>query len=139
MAFRILSKGEKGVNSCKIDGDVVSLQHQTVHPKLAPRATGQRISLLWRFNFAGVTRLELLELAARSLVITFRSPFKTLDAPVQSDWDNVTFDVRKWIDDEKRKPVNKVEAVKSVFSQMTDEQKAEFLRSIGISEDSDEE
>lgn len=135
MAFRILSKGEKGVNSCKIDGDVVSLQHQTVHPKLAPRATGQRISLNWKFDFTDVTRLELLELAARSLVITFRAPFKNLDEPKESDWDNVTFGVRKWIDDEKRKPVNKVEAVKSVFAQMTPEQKAEFLKSIGVDAD----
>lgn len=138
MAFRILSKGEKGVNSCQITGDVVKLQHQTVHPKLAPRATGQRISLTWSFNFAEVTRLELLELAARSLVITFRAPFKTLDNPQESDWDNVEFDVRKWIDDEKRKPKDKVQVAKSLFESLTEEQKAELLKTLGVDNDSEE-
>lgn len=139
MAFRILSKGEKGVNSCKIDGDVVSLQHQTVHPKLAPRATGQRISLSWKFNFTDVTRLELLELAARSLVITFRSPFKTLDAPTESDWDNVEFNVRKWIDDEKRKPVDKKAVAKAAFEALTDAQKADLIAALGLKDGNDDD
>lgn len=139
MAFRILSKGEKGVNSVKIDGDVVSIQHQTVHPKLAPRATGMRISLHWRFNFAGVTRAELLELAARSLVITFRAPFKTLDNPLPSDWDDKEFNVREWIDNEKRRPKDKVAVAKSLFEGLTAEQKRELLASIGIDADIDEE
>lgn len=132
MAFRILLKGEKGVNSCKIDGDVVTLQHQTVHPKLAPRETGERISLTWHFDFTDVSRNELLELAARSLVITMRAPFKTLDAPSPSDWDDKTFDVREWIDNEKRKPADKLANARKAFQNLSEDEKAALLEQLGL-------
>ena len=139
MAFRILLKGEKGSNSVKTVGDVVEMQHQTVHPKLAPRATGQRIMLHWSFNFADVSRVELMELAARSLVITMRAPFKTLDAPVPTDWDFKQFDVREWIDNEKRKPVDKVAATAKLVNSMTAAERAALLAQLTAGDDSDEE
>jgi len=138
MDFRILSKGEKGVNSVKTDGDVVSMQHQTVHPKIAPRATGQRIMLHWTFDFANVSRLELLELAARSLVITFRAPFKTLDEPKVEDWDGKTFNVREWIDNEKRQPQDKVAKARKAFDGLSKEQIKELLADMNIDADIDE-
>ena len=139
MDFRILSKGEKGVNKIMTADDVVRMDHQTVHPKLAPRATGMRIMLEWIFDFHNVTRLELLELAARSLVITFRAPFKTLDEPKVEDWDGKTFNVREWIDNEKRKPVDKKLVAASAFKAMSVAEQQEFLKSIGVEiEETDE-
>jgi hypothetical protein len=117
--FKILSKGEKGINSIKVDGDVVTMQHQTVHPKIAPRKTGQRIMLTWTFDFSKVSRAELIGLASRSLVITMRAPFKALDAPQPEDWDNKTFVVRDWLDYERRQPVDKVAKVRKIFEGLT--------------------
>ena len=138
MDFRILSKGEKGVNKIMTADDVVRMDHQTVHPKLAPRATGMRIMLHWTFDFANVSRLELLELAARSLVITFRAPFKTLDEPKVEDWDGKTFNVREWIDNEKRQPQDKVAKARKAFDGLSKDQIRELLADMNIDAEIDE-
>jgi hypothetical protein len=130
--FTILSKDDAASNSVKIAGDVVSLQHATVHPKIAPQSAGQRIQFEWHFDFTDVTREELMEIASRSLVITMRAPFKTLDNPTPEDWNGKRFGVRTWIDDEKRQPQDKVAKTRKLMESLTPEQKEQLLKDLGL-------
>jgi hypothetical protein len=132
MTFLILSSDEKATVGTTIEGDTATVHHATVHPKLAPAESKTRIQLTWHFDFADVSREELMEIASRSLVITMRAPFKTLDAPTPEDWNDKTFDVREWLDTERRKPADKVANAKKAFEGLTEDQKTDLLSKLGL-------
>ena len=127
MSFLILSSDEKATVGTTTSGDVATVQHATVHPKLAPTESKTRIQLTWHFDFANVTREELMSIASRSLVISMRGPFKTLDAPTPEDWNDKTFNVREFIDTERRQPRDKVADARKAIAGLTEAQKADLL------------
>lgn len=127
MNFVILSSDEKAEVGTVINNDIATVKHATVHPKLAPATTKRRIQFTWHFDFTDVTRAELMEIASRSLVITMRAPFKTLDEPRPEDWNDKTFNVREWLDTERRQPADKVANAKKAFDKLSDEQKQAIL------------
>lgn len=130
--FTILSSDEKATIGTTVHNDVATVQHATVHPKLAPADTKRRIQLTWHFDYNGVSRDELCELASRSLVITMRAPFKTLDAPEASEWDGRTFNVREWLDTERRQPADKVGSAKKAFDKLSEAERQNLLKELGV-------
>lgn len=128
--FQVLLKDEAGQTGVKIVDDVVSMQHSTTHPVLAPAKSGERIQFQWHFDFENVSRSELMELASRSLVITMRAPFKNLEKPEPADWNDARFKIREWIDEQKRKPQDKVAKARKALESLSDEEKKAILASL---------
>lgn len=128
MSWNILQNGKKATESVKVEGDVATIQHATVHPVVAPKSKGQRIQLTWTFGYTGVTRKELIELATKTLVIAKRVPFKALDNPDPKDWNGAKFEVRTYLDEERRQPVDLPALVLASLQKLPADVAAEIVR-----------
>src|SRR5262245_30319819 len=97
--LKVLKKGEGGNTAIEISGEQVTKHHKTSHDSL-PKGAG--FQLTWKFNFAGVTREQLLRLATETMCISLRPKFKhygfdddgrfVATDEQMSEWDGFTFD-----------------------------------------------
>jgi hypothetical protein len=138
MPFNIISSDDVADNSVTIDDNIVVMNHTSVHPIHAPAESKRRIQLTWRFDFEGVTRDELLDLAAKHLVIAMRTKFKAADGQPRKrgetvllaspdDWSDRLFSIRDYIDTEKRAPRDAAKEVKNLVAGMSAEKRAALL------------
>ena len=130
--FTIITSDEKATVGTTVHNDVATVQHATVHPKLAPTESKTRIQLTWRFDFKDVSRDELCEIASRSLVITMRAPFKTLDNPSPEEWNGKQFNVREWLDTERRQPADKVGNARKAIEKLSEAERLALLEALGV-------
>lgn len=127
--FNMVRKGEKATKTCAVDTnehDMVTMQHTSIHPEF-PKDS--RAVLTWRFNFDDVKESELLELAAKHLVIQMRVKFKNTKKPKPEEWDGREFSVRDYIDNEKRTAKDPVKTLIEQLKALSPEQRAIILGS----------
>lgn len=72
--MKIVDSKTGGEKTTVVNGDVVTMQHTTFN-----RATDSHYAMTTSFDFAGVSRDAILKLAAETLVIRWRTAFKTAD------------------------------------------------------------
>lgn len=94
----ILKKGETESRSTTTVGDKVTLHHVTEHSKDKP------VVMDWTFDFTDISRVKLMELASRSLVIDCRNSWKKLKEveAFKPDQTAQTFSVKELLNKQKR-------------------------------------
>lgn len=119
--MKIIKQGEKADRSVKVSGDVVTRKHVTLN-----KATSAEYQLEWSFDFAEVTKEELMTLASRSIVIALRPEFKIALSAELPSWEAKTFSVREYLDSE-RATIPASDKVKRLLDKMSVEQRQAIL------------
>lgn len=135
MALQKVLKGEKKNAPVRdvVDGDTLSKTHVTQHNTLGDVLT------TWHFDFANVSRRELIVLAGRSLVISLRGRFKAAKVADAEKWDGRTINVREWLDTKRREKVSRADKAKALMGSATAEEKRAMLEMLRAAlEDSEE-
>jgi len=96
-----------GEKATIVKGDVVIMQHTTLH-----KATDTNYAMTTTFDFAGVSRDDILKCAAEMLLIRWRTAFKNSEAVDESS-DNQTVKVVEMLA-KGRKKLSKTEKVKKL-------------------------
>ena len=114
-----LKVGETGNKSTDVDGNLVTCVHKTVHKSLNK---GECYQLNWTLDFSDMTQEQILAAAAEHFIIKIRRGFGKVDKPKNDDWNNVTFDVAKYI----KTRTSKVDRLVKTLADFSDEQLAEM-------------
>lgn len=128
--MHIVKQGEKGRRETIVKDDVATVHHVTQN---GYGDNAQHYQLTWHFNFKDVTREELEELAAKHLTINVspgRAAFKKEEKPSEDEWDDRTYNVREWLDSERKQRLSRLEKAQRLTSGMTEEEKAELLAAL---------
>jgi hypothetical protein len=109
--MKIVKQGEKRTVGTKIaDENIVEVRHVTLN-----KPTRSHYALKWAFDFSGVSREDLLKLAARGLVIDQRPKFKAeKNSDKLEQWDNKTFTVARILAKERVRQSAEEKAAKAV-------------------------
>lgn len=86
----------------------------------------------WTFDFSNVSERDLLELASRSILISYRPRFKGLPRDEVIKNQEQTIDVKEFLDSGGTRTKSKVEKATSLIANMTEEEKEQlsmFLKS----------
>lgn len=116
-AGTILKQGEAESRNTGVTDDITSVHHVTKHK------TGD-IVCDWKFDFADVSREQLIRLATRSLVIDARNAFKKLK--VVGEAHTHTYEVAEMIKTQKRGKSNS-EKVQALLANMSPEEVANAM------------
>lgn len=73
----------------------------------------------WTFDFSKVTERELLEMASRSVLISYRPGFKKMNREDLEKNATQTIDVRTWIDSQGRSTKSAIEKVEAILPKLT--------------------
>lgn len=115
--MRKVLKGEEVKKWDRIDGQCVVKHHVTEHGTLG------NVETTWVFDFDGVSREELMVLAARHLVIAVRSRFKKSKPNEAEEWEKAPISVRKHLDTARTPDPEKAkERAKKALGALTPEQ-----------------
>ena len=114
-----LLKGETGNKSTDVDGNLAVCVHKTVHKSLSKDVCYQ---LNWTLDFSNMTQDQIVEAAAEHFIIKIRRSFGKCDKPENDDWNNVTFDVSKYI----KTRTSKIDRMVKTLADFSDEQLAEM-------------
>lgn len=110
----------------KVEGDVVTRHHVTVHGEGSDRVN---VELTWKFDFTGVPREAILELASRAVLIGTRPRFRSTPRSAIEEWDNKTISVAEYLERE-RGPVDPAARIRAAAAKLSPEQLAELLKEL---------
>lgn len=124
MAIKQIGKDETAKRDFVVNGKMVAVTH-TVRPN---RETDNRYNLTWNVDFAGVTDAEVLELAARTIVIRLQHEWRQAKNKMDEKvWQNATFKVRAVLD-ESRKTADPLTKAEGLIGKLSAAEKAQLLK-----------
>lgn len=128
MTIKAITITEKAVREFKVTGQTVSCTH-TVK---ADRDSEVRFNLRWVLDFAGVKPAELMELAARTIIIRKQADWRKAKDRQADRWQGLSIKVRDVLD-ETRATADPLTKAATQIDKMSDTEKADLLKLVQAS------
>lgn len=124
MAIKTLTRDESAERSTTTEGKIVHVT-RTVKPKSDSEV---RYVVEWNIDFDGVTNQELLQLAARGVVIDIQRLFRAASDKERESFGKRNFSVRELLDTTReRKTADPATRAKNAVAKLSDEEKAALI------------
>ena len=94
--------------------------------------TDRNYKVDWTFDFSGCTQEEILDLAGRSAVIAYRKHFRNIPEESIPNYAERTISVKDEVLAQERKGRSPTEKAKKILSTMSDEEKLQVLKELGL-------
>lgn len=131
-AIRITSANrEEFARSVTVDADAKTVRrvHVTKH---GDGSNAAHYGLTWTFDFSGVSQEQLMELASRSVLISYRPTFQKVPANEVDQWADLRISVADFLT-RGRAPVDPKARIRSDLSKLSAEERAAILAELSAS------